>query len=181
MLAGGYPRCLLGRRRRRFSRPDRAALEPRPGHPDQLLTVREDVEFHKNAAANDWVESIHDPDSRHRAFDLFTNRPVLNGGFAAGTARAMLRFLREADRLLHSTALRGSTGVDQTALNLYCHTNPHRWREISTGWNYCLYGLSARHYRVRPGGKIERLDGAPLHVVHGNAGTLGWTDLAYSA
>jgi hypothetical protein len=150
-------------------------------HPDQLLAVRQEVGFHENAVVREWVESIHDLDSRRRAFDLFTNRPVINGGFAAGTVRAMLRYLREADRLLHSTALRGSTDWgDQTALNLYCHTNPHSWREISTGWNYCLADLSTRHYRVRPEGKIERLDGAPLHVVHGNAGTLGWMDLVYS-
>ena len=37
--------------------------------------------------------SIHDPSARKFAFDLLSTRPFLNGGFAAGTARAMLDYL----------------------------------------------------------------------------------------
>jgi hypothetical protein len=41
--------------------------------------------------------------------DLFSGRPVLNSGFAAGTARVMARYLREAERLRDSSALRVSS------------------------------------------------------------------------
>ncbi len=33
-------------------------------------------------------------------------------------------------------------------------------------------GLGPRDFRVDPNGRIERLDGEPLHVVHGNDRTL---------
>jgi hypothetical protein len=142
-------------------------------YPDQLLATREQVPFLPNPGVRRWVESIWDPDARKRAMDLFTDRPVLNGGFAAGTARVMLRYLREAERLRDSTALRGSSDWgDQTVLNLYCRSNPQAWREIATGWNFCLVGLGPKDYRVHPNGRTERLDGEPLHVVHGNNGTL---------
>ena len=150
-------------------------------HPGQLLTTREQVVFLESPVVRGWVESIQDPDARKRAMGLFTGRPVLNGGFAAGTARVMLKYLREADHLRHSTALRGSTDWgDQTALNLYCHSHPQAWREIPTGWNYCLVGLGPSDFRVRPDGWAERLDGEPLQVVHGNGGTLKHRDLAFT-
>jgi hypothetical protein len=64
-------------------------------------------------------------------------------------------------------------------LNLYCRSNPSAWREVASGWNYCLVGLGPSDYRVHPDGRTERLDGEPLHVVHGNAGTLKAWDLAH--
>ena len=141
--------------------------------PDRLLTAREQVSFLPNPVVRGWVESIWDPQARARAIELFANRPVMNGGFAAGTARVMARYLREAERLRDSTDLRGSTDWgDQTVLNLYCRSNPSCWREIATGWNFCLVGLGPSDFRVHHDGRIERLDGEPLHVVHANDNTL---------
>jgi hypothetical protein len=147
---------------------------------DQLLATREAPEFLKNLGVRRWVESIWDPEARERAMALFAGRPVLNAGFAAGTAGAMLRYLRESERLRNSTALRGSSDWgDQTVMNLYCRSNPRAWREIATGWNFCLVGLGPTDYRVGPDGRFARLDGEPLHVVHGNAGALRGWDLVH--
>ena len=56
---------------------------------------------------------------------LLKGRHTLNSGFAAGTAGTMLRYLKEADRLLNSPALWGTSDWgDQTAMNLYCRRNP---------------------------------------------------------
>jgi hypothetical protein len=141
---------------------------------DRLLVARELFEFHQSALVTAWVESIRDPEARRRALELLMPRPVLNSGFAAGTARALLRYLREADRLRHSHALRGSTDWgDQTALNLFCATNPEAWCEVPRSWNYCLVGLGRGDYRVRLDGRTESGDGTPVYVVHGNARTLG--------
>lgn len=149
-------------------------------HPDRLLAAREAVPFGRGTVAQWWAETIADPASRKRAVDLFMTRPVLNAGFAAGTARAMLRYLRGADALLHSTALHGSTDWgDQTAMNLYCHTNPDAWHEVPMDWNYCLVGLGPRDYRVRRDGQIERADGALARVVHGAGDTLGAMTLSF--
>jgi len=149
-------------------------------YPDQLLTTREQIPYCQNPGIRHWVDLIWDPDARRWAMDLFTDHPVLNSGFAAGTARVMARYLREAERLRNSTALRGSSDWgDQTALNLYCRSNPQAWREIATGWSFCLVGLGPRDFRVHPDGRTERLDGEPLHVVHGNDRTLKAWDLIH--
>ena len=111
-------------------------------YPDRLLTTREQVPFLPNLVVRSWVDSIRDPQARARAMELFAPCPVQNSGFAAGTARVMARYLREAERLRNSPALLGSTDWgDQTVLNLYCRSNPEHWREIPTGWNFCLVGL----------------------------------------
>jgi hypothetical protein len=140
------------------------------GHPHQLLAVREPASYPRNPAIRAWTQSIHDPQARRRAFDLLSARPFLNSGFAAGTARTMLTYSREADRLLHSPALRGTSDWgDQTALNLYCHTDPTRWHEVDEGWNYCVHDRRAGEVRIRPDGRIAAGSGTPIHVAHGNA------------
>ena len=148
-------------------------------HPDQVHASPEIVPFDVSTVARWWAETIADPAARRRACDLFMNRPVLNSGFAAGTVRAMLRYLRGADRLLHSQDLHGSTDWgDQTAMNLYCHTHPDHWRT--------QYGLELLPRRPRPErlprerqGWIERLDGGPLHVIHGNGQSMRRWDLIH--
>jgi hypothetical protein len=149
-------------------------------YPDQLLATREHVAFLPNPGPRHWVESIWDSDARKRAMDLFSDRPVMNSGFAAGTARAMLRYFREAERLRNSPALLGSSDWgDQTVLNLYYRSNHSACREIATGWNFCLVGLGSRDFRVHQDGRFERLDGEPLHVVHGNDGTMKSLDFVH--
>lgn len=143
--------------------------------PERLLAVREPSAHPENTAVAEWTLSIHDPPAREYAFGLLSRRPVLNGGFAAGTARAMLGYLREADRLLHSRALRGTSDWgDQTVLNLYCHSRPERWEEIPDTWNFTIYQRDGRDYRIGGDGRFETARGEPIAVVHGNAGTLDW-------
>jgi hypothetical protein len=142
-------------------------------HPDRLLTTRERPPFAPAPGVRGWVDSIRDDALRHRALALLDGRPVLNGGFAAGTAAVLARYLREAERLRRLIVRHGSTDtMDQTALNLYCRSRPDAWREVPTGWNFCLVGLGPADFRVRPDGAVQRLDGQPLHVVHGNDGRL---------
>jgi hypothetical protein len=146
--------------------------------PERLLAVREAIELATSTVALDWVETIRDPEARRRALDLLSVRPVLNSGFAAGTVRSMRRYLQGAERLQNSAALHGSTDWgDQTAMNLYCHSNPDTWQEIPSAWNYVLVGLGPKHYQVGFDGQTQRLDGEPLHVVHGAGGTLRPWDL----
>lgn len=107
------------------------------GHPENPVIVS-------------WTDTIHDPDSRRRAFELFSVHPFMNSGFAAGTARALLGYLREGDRLLNSSALFGvGPWGDQAALNLYCHSDPIRWREVPDAWNYSLAARDLRAYVYR--------------------------------
>jgi len=138
-------------------------------HPDKLLAVREPSGHPENGAVASWTLSIDDAEAREFAFGLLSSRPFLNSGFAAGTARAMLGYLREADTLRHSKALQGTLDWgDQLALNLYCHSVPERWHEAPQGWNYCMCMRDPRHYRLRLQGRIESTRGEPIHVVHGN-------------
>ena len=143
-------------------------------HPETLLVARDASGYPENPVIVSWTDPIRDLAARHRAFELLSTHPCLNAGFAAGTASTMLRYLKEADRLLNSPALDGvGPWGDQVAMNVYCHSNPCAWREISDSWNYSLAGRSRRDYRRLPQGRIESVNGSAVHVVHGTAGTLG--------
>jgi hypothetical protein len=142
-------------------------------NPDKLLAVREPFCHPENTAVARWTLSIRDTQARQTAFDLLSSRPFLNAGFAAGTAGTMLTYLRAADGLLHSPALQGTLDWgDQTAMNLYCHSNPDSWLEVEEGWNYCLCGRKVCDVtRVGQEG-VSSTKGVPVHVVHGNAGSI---------
>ena len=140
-------------------------------HPDRILAAREPIPFDATTVNKNWVRTIRDPASRDRLLALFSARPILNSGFVAGTARSLLGYFRDAVRIRNSDELRGSCDwSDQTTLNVFCHTNPARWLEVSEGWNFCLYGRAMRDGAWR---RVEGDDRTPVHVVHGNAGTLG--------
>jgi hypothetical protein len=141
--------------------------------PRRILAVREPKGYPENRAVSQWTLSIRDPAARRRAFALLSTRPFLNSGFAAGTAASLLAYFREAERLGNSAELRGTSDWgDQTALNLYCHGAPSRWREIEEGWNYCLHDRQPREVRVLPDGRLASRFGTPIHVAHGNARSL---------
>jgi hypothetical protein len=149
-------------------------------HPDELLVVPEPLGYPENPVISAWTSSIHDFKARRRAFELLSTSPFLNAGFVAASAHAMLRYLVEAERLIDSTAVRGlGYGADQVALNLYCHSNLGPWRTIPEAWNYCLAGRSAHEYRIRRDGYAVSSSGVPVHVVHGNAGSLRGTEWYY--
>ncbi len=146
-------------------------------NPERVLAAREHTTYAENPVARHWLETIHDPTSRTRLLSLLSRRPILNGGFLAGTAKTLKNYFREAARLRASVEFRGSVDwSDQTVMNIFCHTNPGAWREAPSGWNYCLY---RRRVRGGPGGRVESLDGTPVHVVHGNAGSLGQRSLPH--
>ncbi len=136
----------------------------------RVLAVREPKSHPHNRAVTHWTKSIRDPSARSIAYNLLTTRPFLNSGFAAGTAKAMFRYLCEADRLLHSTALQGTSDWgDQTALNLYCHSNPDAWIETDQRWNYCVHDRGKGDVRIQPDGTITNSNHTPIIAVHGNA------------
>jgi hypothetical protein len=145
-------------------------------HPDKLLVAREPVMASGPTLS---MRTIRDPDVRRRAIGTLVGRPKFNGGFAAGTARALLRYLRAAHHLRHSSALLGTSGGDQIAMNLYCHSDPGRYHEVEPGWNYCLLERPLHDFSVRPDGTYASRDGSPVHVVHGNSRTLAHTDLSF--
>ncbi|MGE3819904.1 MAG: glycosyltransferase family 2 protein [Isosphaeraceae bacterium] len=149
-------------------------------HPGKLLVVREPSRYPENGAVAAWTLGIHDPVARLRVFRLLASRPFFNAGFAAGDAKTLIRYFREADRLLHSSTLAGSGDWgDQTAFNLYCHDDPSRYREVAIGWNYCLHDRAQASYVFSPEGLVRSTDGQPVHVVHGNASSYRQLDLAH--
>ena len=110
---------------------------------------------------------------RRRAFELMATHPFLNSGFAAGTAATMQKYFAEAVRLRQSPELRGTTDWgDQTALNLYCHSDGSRWQEIPEHWNYCVHDRRVGELHVTPNGRVVSGNQTPIHVVHGNARSL---------
>jgi hypothetical protein len=150
-------------------------------HPDRLLAVREPTGYPRNPAVAAWTLSIADPDARARAFRLLSRRPFLNSGFAAGAARTLLTYFREAQRLRESPALRGTSDWgDQTALNLYCHLNPEAWLEVEEGWNYCVHARRPGEVHVDADGRVVSTRGTPIHVVHGNAHSMRRLELFWA-
>ena len=149
-------------------------------HPNQLLAARESFGILDNPAAVGWVRSIADERARRFAFERLSNNPYLNAGFAAGSARTMSQYFNEANRLLHSPALRGSSDWgDQTVLNLYCHADASRWREVPRGWNYALCRTRPGEIGLTSEGRVFAADGTPIHVAHGNAKTLPQVELSH--
>jgi hypothetical protein len=140
--------------------------------PDRLLAVQEPVAIGKSPAIVPWTERILDPVARRHTFDLLSRNPFINAGFAAGTVRSLMSYLRAGDRLINTT-LRGVLWWGgQVAMNYYFHTNPGVWREISDTWNYCINCRNPRTYRARPGARIETRAGTAVNVVHANGMTL---------
>jgi hypothetical protein len=142
------------------------------GHPDKLLVACEPV-VHPQPTQAAWIASIQDPRARDEARRRVEGKPVLQGGFAAATAGTMREYLRAADHLRDSPAMQGSTDWgDQIALNLYCYGNPEKWCQIEEGWSFCLFGRPPGAVRVDGNGRFVSTEGTPVHVVHGNAGSL---------
>lgn len=141
-------------------------------HPDRLLAVREPYGYPQNPAVEGWCSSISHPVKRREAFDLVGANPFLNSGFGGGTASAMLQYFRAADRIRNSIDVQGTTDWgDQLTMNLYCHHDAARWKEVSDTWNFCM--LDRPHGTVRVSGKgtISSSDGTPV-CVHGNGRSL---------
>ncbi len=147
-------------------------------HPGKLLASREPLSHPETFVVEEWIGYIRDLEARARVFAIMGANPFLNSGFAAGTASAMRRYLREGDALLHSNELDGVIHWgDQVAMNVYCHTQPEVWQEIDEGWNYCLALRPPEQFRISPDGWTRRTDGKPVHVVHGNGCSLVWQAL----
>jgi hypothetical protein len=147
--------------------------------PGVLLVTEEPKSYADNPVIRTWSDWIVDPEARQRAFEIMSTHVFLNSGFAAGTASALLNYFREGDRLLNSSALHGvGDWGDQPALNLYCHANPGSWRAIHSGWNYTVAGRDDAEHWIALDGRATRLDGRPIHVLHGNSGFLRWLELS---
>jgi GT2 family glycosyltransferase/tetratricopeptide (TPR) repeat protein/2-polyprenyl-3-methyl-5-hydroxy-6-metoxy-1,4-benzoquinol methylase len=145
-------------------------------HPNEILAVREPSGYPENPVVVQWTENITDATARCEAQQMLFHNPFLNAGFLAGRASVLAKYFETAAKWYSSPKLAGTTDpCDQTALNLFCHSRPEAWHEISDSWNYCLWGRITC-YRREDGRYVDVL-GVPIHVVHGNAHTL---DLAPS-
>jgi hypothetical protein len=141
-------------------------------YPDQLLVAREPVGIGESPVIVPWTDHIFDPVVRRETRELLATMPFINAGFAAATAGALMTYLEEGDRLLR-TKLQGVLHWgDQVAMGYYLHHHPTAWREISDGWNYCIIFRNPSTYRIHSGGRLESLEGTPIHVIHGNGRTL---------
>ncbi len=139
----------------------------------KLLAVREPKSYPHNAAIVGWTKSIDNPHHNRRAFELFSTRPFLNSGFGAGTAAAMQAYFTEATRLRSSAELRGTTDWgDQSAMNLYCHSDNNRWQEIAQGWNFCVHDRPGGEVHVTADGRVVSRNQTQIMAVHGNARSL---------
>jgi hypothetical protein len=136
---------------------------------NRLLVVEEPFRHPENPVVALWTLSIHDRGAARRAFELLSSRPVLNSGFAAGTVQPMLHYFQTAHELLHSKAMRGTSDWgDQTAMNLYCHSDPDRFLAVDERWNYCLAGRRRGDVQLVAEGRFARSDGGAVSAVHGN-------------
>ena len=139
----------------------------------KLLAVREPLGYPYNSAIPGWTRTIRHPTMRRRAFELFSTNPFLNSGFGAGTASALAKYFQEATRLRNSPELQGTTDWgDQTAMNLYCHSDSSRWQEVPESWNYCVHDRRKGDVKVTPDGRVTCRSKTPIYVVHGNARSL---------
>jgi hypothetical protein len=141
--------------------------------PGRLHVVREPVGTGESPVIVPWTDHIEDPVVRRQTRELLAGMPFINAGFAAGSVRALMGYLREGDRLLHNELKGVLHWGDQVAMGHYLHHNPDVWREISDGWNFCIIFRRPGTYRIGAGGRVENSSGAPVHVVHGNGRTLG--------
>ncbi|QDS94416.1 hypothetical protein FF011L_31950 [Roseimaritima multifibrata] len=142
-------------------------------NPDHILAVREPNGYPGNAVIPAWSLSIQSPYHREFAYRLLQNFPFLNSGFAAGTAGAMRDYFHAAKGYLCGPELRGTSDWgDQMALNLYCHTNPQKWRETQQGWNYCVHDRPSGEVWVSGDGLVCSQGLGRIPVAHGNARSL---------
>jgi hypothetical protein len=142
-------------------------------HPDKLLLVREPITHLDSHFVTECIHTIADPDLRRRALELLADRPILNSGFIAGTAKTLLTYWRATANWYDSPVLAGSIcWGDQMAFNIYCYSHPEAWQEVAEGWNFCLKGRSAGDVYLSQNGQYVDTRGTPVFVVHGNAGTL---------
>ena len=142
-------------------------------HPGKLLAVREPCGHPDNPAVVWWTETITDPAARRDAQRTVFDRPFLNGGFLAGDASALTQYFDTVADWYGTAKLAGSRNAgDQLALNVYCHSRPEAWHEISESWNYCLCRRKRNTCYRRDDGRYVDVRGVPIQAVHGNASTL---------
>jgi hypothetical protein len=142
-------------------------------HPDKILAVREPRGYPDNAAVASWTNSITDPASRRAVQQTIFHQPFLNSGFVAGTARALNQYFTSVANWYDIPKLAGSHDWgDQLALNVYCHSNPDKWHEISESWDYCLCLRDRQSVYRDENGTYVDVRGVPIYAVHGNAHTL---------
>jgi hypothetical protein len=142
-------------------------------HPGKLLAAREPSGYPANPVVVQWTENINDPEARRAAQEIVFNCPFINGGFLAGTAGALTQYFETVAPWYDTPKLAGSTDPgDQLALNVYCHSRPEAWQEISDAWNYCLWGRDRNACYRREDGQYVDSQGVAIAVVHGNADTL---------
>ncbi len=142
-------------------------------NPGKLLAVAEPKGYPHNAVIPAWSLSIRDQAARSRAFSLLKRNPFLNAGFAAGSASTMSAYFSCGDRMLKNPDLQGTSDWgDQMALNIYCHSDPSRWKSIGERWNYCVHDRAVGEVYIGEGSRVYSKHYPNLAVIHGNARSL---------
>jgi hypothetical protein len=146
-------------------------------NPDKILAACEPTG--SDYLVNDeWTRSIINSQARRDAQRIISNRPFINSGFLAGSARALIKYFDTVAHWYDTPKLGGSWDPgDQMALNLYCRSNLEDWRQIPESWNYCLCGRNRKTFRCFKDGRFVDVRGVPIYVVHGNARTLSTRQL----
>jgi hypothetical protein len=137
-------------------------------NPNKLLVVAEAKPSSEHPLVHEWTHTIRDAAARDHAMRVLRANPYLNSGFAAGRAPVLLKYLQAAHQLQHSPAIEGSLDWgDQTAMNVYCHTDPSRREIIRDDWNYLLAWRRPGEVQLRSDYVFTHADGAVIPVIHG--------------
>jgi hypothetical protein len=135
---------------------------------DKLLVVAEAKPSRDHPLVHEWTHTIRDSTARDHARRMLTANPYLNSGFAAGRAPVMLKYVRATHDLQHSPAIEGTLDWgDQTAMNVYCHTDSSRREVVSDDWNFLLAWRRPGDVRVRSDYVFVHANGDVIPVVHG--------------
>ena len=131
------------------------------------LVVTEPTRYGVCRSNTSWVNTIRRPRERQLAQRLLDQQPVVNGGFAAGTAGVFAESMRMMAELYPRFVSRNQG--DQTVRNIFFRANRDLVKVISSDWNYCLRGSNMANARERQGVIVHRDTGEPIRVVHGIA------------
>lgn len=140
---------------------------------NELIVSAEPMVTEENGVYLEWLAGIRDVEVRRNAMQIVHLKPILNGGFAAGTAGRVLSYL-EAAFVLAEEIGNGifDHGVDQTVMNLHLYGNDDADFCVEDDWSYCLAARYADEYSFRDNVYIDLRKNRPIPVVHGNGSSL---------
>ena len=138
---------------------------------EKIAAAVEPIGYPENVAVGTWMRSVEHRYFRRTVINQVKAIGMINSGFVAGQAGALIRYFETVKDWYDQPVLRGSTDWgDQVALNLYFALHPQHCEVISDAWNYCLFGRD--NVGWTRGQRLISGAGDNIVVVHGNAKTL---------